>query len=35
MKDIIFAMWTAEKTWLPGWLATQNDLLANDWVIVK
>lgn len=25
------AMWTAQKQWLPGWLASQTDLLADDW----
>lgn len=28
------AMWTANKKWQPGWLASQNDLLANDWMII-
>lgn len=27
-------MWTADGTWQPGWLASQNDLLANDWVLL-
>ncbi len=26
-------MWTAQQTWQPGWLASQNDLLAEDWMI--
>jgi len=29
-----FAMWTADKKWLPGWLASQTDMLAEDWVIL-
>lgn len=28
------AMWTADKKWLPGWLASQTDILADDWLIV-
>jgi hypothetical protein len=28
------AMWTADKKWLPGWLASQTDILADDWTIV-
>ena len=24
-------MWTAQGTWQPGWLASQNDMLAEDW----
>jgi len=28
------AMWTADEKWLPGWLASQSDLLADDWVVV-
>jgi len=28
------AMWTADKKWLPGWLASQTEILANDWMIV-
>lgn len=28
------AMWTADKKWLPGWLASQTDMLAEDWMIV-
>ena len=30
-----FAMYTATKQWQPGWLASQNDMLANDWMIVE
>lgn len=28
------AMWTADKKWQPGWLASQADMLADDWMIV-
>lgn len=28
------AMWTAQRKWQPGWLASQADLLADDWDIV-
>ena len=28
------AMWTAQKNWQPGWLASQPDILAEDWDIV-
>lgn len=30
-----FVMWTAQKKWQPGWLASQADMLAKDWRIVK
>ncbi len=26
-----FAMFTADKKWQPGWLASQTDMLAEDW----
>jgi hypothetical protein len=29
------AMWTADDKWQPGWLASQSDLLSEDWVLVK
>lgn len=29
------AMWTAEGKWQPGWLASQADILAEDWEIVN
>lgn len=29
-----FAMFTAQKQWQPGWLASQADMLADDWLIV-
>lgn len=28
------SMWTADEKWLPGWLASQTDMLADDWVVV-
>ena len=30
-----FAMWTADKKWLLGWLASQTDMLATDWEIAE
>ena len=27
-------MWTADKKWQPGWLASQADMLAEDWSVV-
>lgn len=29
------AMYNAQKQWIPGWLASQSDMLAEDWVIVQ
>ncbi len=29
-----FAMWTAEAKWQPGWLASQADILSEDWEIL-
>lgn len=29
-----FAMYNAAKQWQPGWLASQSDMLADDWGIV-
>ena len=29
------AMWTAQSQWQPGWLASQADMLSEDWVILK
>ena len=26
-------MWTAQNTYLPGWLASQSDMLADDWMV--
>lgn len=28
------AMWTAQRKWQPGWLASQADLFAIDWEVV-
>jgi len=28
------AMYNAQKQWIPGWLASQSDMLSEDWVIV-
>ena len=30
-----FAMWTAAEQWQPGWLASQADILADDWMVVE
>ena len=30
-----FVMWTAQKVWQPGWLASQADMLADDWYVVE
>ncbi|MDP2676297.1 MAG: DUF2829 domain-containing protein [bacterium] len=27
------AMWTAQQTWQPGWLTSQPDMLADDWMV--
>ena len=27
-------MWTAQGVWQPGWLASQADMLAEDWLII-
>lgn len=29
------AMWTAQEKWQPGWLASQADILAEDWQVVE
>lgn len=29
-----FVMMTADGTWQPGWLASQADMLAEDWEVV-
>lgn len=29
------AMWTAPQQWQPGWLASQADMLADDWMVVE
>lgn len=28
-----FVMWTAHGVWQPGWLASQADMLADDWQV--
>ena len=28
-----FVMWTADGVWQPGWLASQSDMLADDWIV--
>lgn len=30
-----FVMWTADGTWQPGWLASQADMLAEDWLLAS
>lgn len=30
-----FAMYTAQRQWQPGWLASQADMLADDWFVAK
>ena len=30
-----FAMFTAQGKWQPGWLASQNDMLSDDWMLVE
>ena len=30
-----FAMYNAQKQWIPGWLASQSDMCGEDWVIVE
>lgn len=29
-----FAMYNAQKEWIPGWLASQSDMLAEDWCVL-
>lgn len=29
-----FAMYNAQEQWIPGWLASQSDMLAEDWCLV-
>lgn len=29
-----FAMYNAQEEWIPGWAATQSDMLSDDWFIV-
>lgn len=28
------AMYNAQKQWIPGWLASQSDMLCDDWILV-
>ena len=28
-------MWTVQGVWQPGWLASQADMLAEDWCLVE
>lgn len=28
-------MWTSAQQWQPGWLASQTDMLAEDWELVQ
>lgn len=28
-------MWTARGVWQPGWLASQADMLAEDWEVIE
>ena len=28
-----FAMYNAQKQWIPGWVASQSDMLAEDWYV--
>lgn len=30
-----FVMYTAQGVWQPGWLASQADMLADDWAILE
>lgn len=30
-----FAMYNAQEQWIPGWAATQSDMLSDDWFIVE
>lgn len=30
-----FAMYNAQEEWIPGWLASQSDMLDEDWFIVE
>ena len=29
------AMYTAQKEWQPGWLASQSDMLGEDWFVLE
>lgn len=30
-----FAMYNAQQQWIPGWLASQSDMLADDWEVIE
>lgn len=30
-----FAMLDSQKRWVPGWLASQTDMLSDDWMVVE
>lgn len=30
-----FAMYNAQEEWIPGWLASQSDMLDTDWYVVE
>ena len=30
-----FAMYNAQEQWIPGWVASQSDMLAEDWMVVE
>jgi len=30
-----FAMYNAKEQWIPGWLASQTDMLSEDWFVVE
>ena len=30
-----FVIWTAQKTWQPGWHPSQLDVLADDWAVIE
>ena len=30
-----FAMYNAQGQWIPGWVASQSDMLSDDWMIVE
>ena len=31
----VIVLWTAQNKWQPGWVASQQDVLAEDWIILK
>lgn len=33
--DGYIVMWTAKGTWAPGWLASQADMLSEDWEVIS